>query len=286
VATDALGSNAGRLVRTRLAATITPTAANRAAAPDGRLQVLPGQGGIALGIRLGEPALARRGDHVEPGLSLGHAEPAANRAIQVLSCVGNPVELLDGPAKGARGMVFGKHGAVLAALPQEALALAAPGDRVAIEAQGAGLALGAAPEVTCLSLSPALALAWLGAPAGDGRLRVPVVAELPPEAAAAGIGMPSQRFNMDLHSDQPPMAALCADLAFGDLVAVRDQDHRFARSYRRGWVAVGVISHGSTIAGGHGLGLMTLLTAPASAIRLEPSPEANVARLMGQWGTL
>jgi hypothetical protein len=286
VATDALLSNADRLVRSRLAAMVTPTAANRAAAPDGRLEVLPGQGGIALGIRLGEPALARRGDHVEPGLSLASAEPAANRAIQVLSCVGNPVELLDGPARGARGMVFGKHGAVLAALPQEALALAAPGDRVAVEARGAGLALGAAPDVTCLSLSPELALAWLGAPGADGRLRVKVAAELPAEAAAAGIGMPAQRFNMDLHSNQPPMAALCANLAFGDLVAVHDQDHRFARRYRRGWIAVGVICHGSTIAGGHGLGLMTLLTGPGSAIVLEPMAEANVARLMGQWGTL
>lgn len=285
MATDVLGSNADRLVRSRLAATVTPTAANRAAAPDGRLEVLPGQGGIALGIRLGEPALARRGDHVEPGLSLALAEPAANRALQVLSCVGNPVELLDGPAKGTRGLVFGKHGAVLAALPQEALALAAPGDRVVVEARGAGLRLGAAPDVTCLSLSPELALAWL-APGGDGTLRVPVAAELPAEAAAAGIGMPAQRFNMDLHSDQPPMAALCATLAFGDLVAVRDQDHRYARSYRQGWLAVGVICHGSTIAGGHGLGLMTLLTGPAAALRLEPSGEANVAQLMGRWGTL
>ena len=121
-------TNAARLVRTRLTAMITPTAANRAVAPDGRLDVLPGQGGVVMGVRLGDPALDWRGDHVEPGISLAHADVSVNRAIQILSCVGNPVEVADGPARGTRGLIYGKHGAVLAALPQDKLALAAPGD--------------------------------------------------------------------------------------------------------------------------------------------------------------
>jgi hypothetical protein len=283
VATDALRTNGARLVRTRLGAVIVPTAANRAVASDGAVEVLPGQGGVVLGIRLGDPALACKGDHVEPGMSLGHPDAAASRAIQILSCVGNPVEIVDGPGSGARGMVYGKHGTVLAALPQQALALVSPGDRVAIEACGAGLAIDERSEVTCLSLSPELAERWLGGPDEEGRLLVPVVAELPAEAAAAGIGMPSQRFNMDLHSDQPPMAELCRGLGFGDLVAVHDQDHRFGRQYRRGWIAAGVICHGRTIAGGHGLGFMTLLTGPAGHLRLLASVRANVARLMGLW---
>jgi Domain of unknown function (DUF4438) len=286
VATDALRTNGVRLARTRLGAVIVPTAANRAVAADGALEVLPGQGGVVLGIRLGDPALARKGDHVEPGVSLGHLDIAANRAIQILSCVGNPVEIVDGPGSGARGMVYGKHGAVLAALPQQALALVSPGDHVAIEACGAGLAIDGRSEVSCLSLSPELAEHWLGGPDEEGRLLVPVVAELPAEAAAAGIGMPSQRFNMDLHSDQPPMAELCRGLRFGDLVAVHDQDHRFGRRYRRGWIAVGVICHGRTIAGGHGLGFMTLLTGPGGHLRLLVSDRANVARLMGHWQEL
>jgi hypothetical protein len=286
VGTDALRTNGARLVRTRLSARIVPTAANSAVAANGALEVLPGQGGVVLGIRLGDPALARKGDHIEPGVSLGHLDTAANRAVQILSCVGNPVEIVDGPGRGARGMVYGKHGTVLAALPQEALALVAPGNQVAIEACGAGLAIEGRSEVTCLSLSPELAECWLGGPDDEGRLLVPVAAELPAEAAAAGIGMPSQRFNMDLHSDQPPMAELCQGLGFGDLVAVRDQDHRFGRQYRRGWIAVGVISHGRTIAGGHGLGFMTLLTSPANHLHLVASDRANVARLMGRWKEL
>lgn len=286
MATDPLRTNATRLVRTRLTATIIPTAANRATAPDDVLEVLPGQGGVVLGIRLGDRALAGKGDHIEPGISLGHPEPMVNRAIQILSCVGNPVEVVDGPARGARGMVYGKHGTVLAALPQEALMSVAPGERVVIEACGAGLAIESRPEVSCLSLSPELLARWLVASDEDGRLVVPVVAELPAEAAAAGIGMPSQRFNMDLHNDQPPMAELCRGLGFGDLVAVHDQDHRFGRRFRRGWVAIGVISHGTTIAGGHGLGFMTLLTGPADRFWVAQASQANVARLMDCWGFL
>jgi hypothetical protein len=72
------------------------------------------------------------------------------------------VEVVDGPARGARGLVYGKHGAVLAALPQEALAFVAPGDRLVIEACGAGLAIENRPELTCLSLSPDLGMRWLG----------------------------------------------------------------------------------------------------------------------------
>ena len=112
--------NGDRLVRTRLTGRIVPTAANRVVAPDGRLRTLPGQGGVVVGIGPGDPAAGWAGDHVEPGISLGHPEEAANRALQVLSCVGNRVTMLDGPAAGAVGVVVGKHGQVLAQLARVA----------------------------------------------------------------------------------------------------------------------------------------------------------------------
>jgi hypothetical protein len=114
---------------------------------------------------------------------------------------------------------------------------------------------------------------------------VPVRTVLPAEAAAAGIGMPSARFNMDLNSGQGRVEALARDLGFGDLLAVEDQDHRFGRRLARGWLAVGVICHGRTIAGGHGLGFMTLLTGPRDAFRLDPSAPASLAAI-GLGGTV
>lgn len=273
-------SNAGRLVTTRLAAWIQAGAANCVVAPSGKVKTLPGQGGVVTGIGLGTEAGSWIGDHVEPGLSLEHPDPLANRALRALSCAGNPVAVADGPAAGAKGVVYGKHGAVLAMFAAADLARMAPGERVAIDAQGVGLAIDDAPDVTLHSCSPMLLHRWLGALEADGRLVVPVSAILPPVAAAAGIGMPAAMFNMDLHIYDEPVAAAAANLRFGDIVAVLDQDHRYSRRFAKGWVAVGVISHGGAGAGGHGHGMMTLLTAPLDRLKLELSSGACLGTLL------
>jgi len=156
VATNPIVLNAGRLVRTRLSAIIQPTRANAAVAPDGRLQVRPGQGGVALGIALGSPAGGWVADHLEPGVSLAHPEPAANSALQTLACAGNRVTMVDGPAAGAEGVVFGKHGAVLAMFAGADLARIAPSEWAVIVAQGVGLAVEGEPDFVCHSCSPQL----------------------------------------------------------------------------------------------------------------------------------
>jgi hypothetical protein len=111
-------------------------------------------------------------------------------------------------------------------------------------------------------------------------LRVKVAAVLPSVAAAAGLGMPAAMFNMDLHTSSPPVAELARDLRFGDIVAVMDQDHRFGRQHRKGWVMVGIVSHGAAVGGGHGLGLMTLLTAPAERFIFEITADARLSTLL------
>jgi hypothetical protein len=276
--------NAERLVRTRLAAWVQPAAANRIVTPSGEARTLPGQGGVVTGIGLGDRAGPWAGDHVEPGLSLWHPDPQANRALRLLSCAGNPVVMLDGPGAGARGVVYGKHGAVLAMFAQADLARIAPGERVAVEAEGVGLAIDGEPDVYCHSCSPSLLRRWIETRDADGKLVVPVVAILPAVAAAAGIGMPAAMFNMDLHVYSAPVDEMARDLRFGDIVAVLDQDHRYHRRFAPGSVAVGIISHGAAAAGGHGYGLMTLLTAPADRVTLSRTLDARLDRmLLGPW---
>lgn len=279
MAIEAVRTNAARLVRTRLAACIQPTQANRANDAAGVAHTLPGQGGVRLGVRLGDPASGFLGDHLEPGIALHHPDPAANRALQILASVGNRVTMTGGPAAGAEGRVYGKHGGVLCIFPQADLARMAPGEWAAVEAEGLGLAVAGEPDLVCHSCSPALLERLLSAD-GD-RLGVPVRAVLPPEAASAGIGLMVQRYNIDLNTAELPVAALSAALRFGDIVAVQDQDHRYGREYREGWVAIGVICHGRCIAGGHGFGFMTLLSVPSARLRLRVTPEANVGRLLG-----
>ena len=93
-------------------------------------------------------------------------------------------------------------------------------------------------------------------------------------------------FNIDLQVDQPPVDALAAGLRFGDVVALRDHDHRWGRQVRSDWVAVGMIAHGHSVGGGHGLGMITLLSGPADRFALERSAEATLSRLLHfPWAT-
>jgi hypothetical protein len=226
-----------------------------------------------------EAALGWASDHLEPGATLGHSDPSANEALQVFSCVGNQAIVVDGPAAGDLGRVIGKHGGVLVAFPPVTLRRLAPGERVAINARGVGLGITGEPDVVFHSCDPDLATRLLE-PAEDGRMRVRVRAVMPPEAAGAGMGMLARQFNLDLQVSEGEPARIARDLHFGDIVAVLDQDHRFLRGPREGWLALGVIAHGQSIGGGHGLGLVTLVTGPSDRFILDQSPDASLASLL------
>ena len=274
-----MATNVNQLVTIRLRAQIQFGAANEAVRPDGTLDVLAGQGGVVTGIGLGDVAGNWKGDHVEPGVTLGHPNAEANRAIGLLSCVGNTVEVLDGAAAGSYGIIYGKHGGVLAMFASDTLNQLSAGDWIRVDARGAGLTDSDFPELTCHSCSPELYTAITKKP-NDGCLHISVTAILPSIAAAAGIGMPAAMFNMDMNTSIEPVADMAKALRFGDVVAVRDQDHRFGRQHRKGWSMVGVVSHGTTIGGGHGLGLMTLLSAPSECLKFEINEDAQIGRLL------
>jgi hypothetical protein len=273
--------NGGRLVRTRLLGYVGAPGANRVVDHEGRHVVRPGQGGVVLGVGPGDPADAWISDHLEPGASVIHPDAAANHALQAFSCLGNRATVAGGPAGGARGVVVGKHGATLVAFAPQDLARLAPGDPIVIDGCGLGLAIDGEPDVAIHSCSPELLARLLPGRAADGRLRAPVVTVLPAEAAAAGIGMDVARFNIDLQVDQAPVAERAAGLRFGDVVAVLDQDHRFGRQVREGWLVLGVIAHGHSVGGGHGLGMVSLASGPAARFALETSPRATLTALVG-----
>ena len=49
-------------------------------------------------------------------------------------------------------------------------------------------------------------------------------------------------------------------------------DHRFGRSYRRGWVAICLCIHGDSVLTGHGPGILTLITGPEDALGFTLDP--------------
>jgi hypothetical protein len=238
---------------------------------DGVPYVPAGDGGIVLGLRLGDSAFARSADHPAPGACLVHPDPAARHALAIYSCIGNPVVVRTGRAAGANGAVIGKRGEegrVIAGFRQQDLALMRPADQVSVRACGQGLRPpGFSEQVTVLNVDPAL-LAALPVSAGSGgRVSAGVRITVPSSLAGNGIGRPAAGWDLDLQLAAPAPGG-GADLLLGDLVAVTGLDARHNMGYRRGWVTVGVVVHGSSPLPGHGPGITPVLTGPQAALEV------------------
>ena len=279
-----VATNAGQLVRQVLAGEVWPALADRHAyrvGPDGQPFLLPGMGGVTLGVHCGDPATGYASDHLEPGASIRHRDPGANMALQFLTCVGNQVRVVSGPAAGALGHVIGQHAYVLADFDEPAAADLASGDAVTVLATGQGLALPDHRPVTVKNCDPALLDAMPGGTRADGRLEVHVAARVPAQAAGAGTGMISEYANTDLMGAYQglgdDLSLGLEGLRIGDVVSLADADHRYGRGYRPGYLTIGVISTGQCMLFGHGPGPSTLLSGPADAFHLVDDPDANLA---------
>jgi Domain of unknown function (DUF4438) len=274
----ALRSNEERLVVLGLDASVShPGAGGYGVDDGGRPVLLPGMAGVCYNVRVGTPVFGWVGDHVEAGVSAGCEEPGRHLALQFLACVGNPVRVVSGPAAGAQGTVVGKHAYVLVDFPQDALDRLAPGDRLLVRACGQGLQLLDLPDVALRSLGPEL-LRALPLRLEQGVLRVAVAAELPAHMMGAGLGMSSEWANCDvmLTSRETVERLGLERLRIGDVVAMRDQDHRFGRGHRGGMCAIGVVAHGVGVIPGHGTGVITIMSGPAARFALEHDEQANV----------
>ena len=128
-----LRTNADKLVKISVMGEVASPVIGKSVyrvSPTGTPKILPGVGGITYNLRVGDPACGWVADHVEPGVSVENKEndprygQGANAAFNVLSCVGNEAIVATGDAKGAKGVVTGKHGGinhVLADFQPEAL---------------------------------------------------------------------------------------------------------------------------------------------------------------------
>jgi hypothetical protein len=233
---------------------------------DGRPYVPAGDGGIVLGLRLGESAFGRDADHAAPGACLVHPDQAARHALTIYSCIGNQATVRTGQAAGARGVVVGKRGElgrVVVSFDQEDLARMRPSDQVAVRACGQGWRPPGFPsEVALLNTDPAALRRLPVTVDGDGAsVTAGVRAIVPSKLAGNGIGRPAVGWDLDLQLGADE------DVLLGDLVAVSDLDARFNLGYRRGWLTIGVIVHGASPLPGHGPGLTPILTGPAGVLR-------------------
>ncbi len=251
---------------------------------DGSSYVPVGDGGIVLGVRLGESVFARDADHAAPGACLVHPDPGARHALTVYSCIGNQVVIRTGLAAGARGIVVGKRGEegrVIISLAQEDLARLRPADQVAVRAYGQGWRPASFPaEVTVLNTAPAAFAALPIAVTGDGRVLAGVRMIAASKLAGNGIGRPAAGWDLDLQLSVPGQqsgngSGRAGRLLLGDLLAVSDLDARWNMGYRRGWLTVGLVVHGASPLPGHGPGITPILTGPAGVLQAEPDPAGH-----------
>lgn len=250
--------------------------------PDGVGKMLPGMYGIMYTARVGDPAFGWAADHVEPGASIANPDTREDFALHYLTCIGNEAEVVTGLAKGARGIVTGEHARILVDFPPEALEEMTVGDTIQIRTRGRGLALEGHPAIEFKKTSPELARA-LGLRVDDGRVVCPVAMALPARIMGSGAELNAEFVDQDLMSgDRALMAELGIDaMRLGDLIGIRDVDHRFGRSFREGWVAICLCIHGDSVMTGHGPGILTLVTGPAELLDFEIDPDANIAHSLG-----
>lgn len=266
-------SGAARLVSVNLAASVEQASVGTdpyRIDADGAPYVPTGDGGIVLGVRIGDGVWQHVGDHAAPGACLTHGDPAAGYALSAQACIGNVVTVRTGAAAGERGMVTGKRGEggrVIVTFAQPVLGRLRPGDQVAVLGRGQGAA-DLVPGAVLRNIDPDL-LRHLPVEAAGGVASVGVRAVLPSRVVGNGIGRPTPMWDLDLQLTLASAARFGADgLRLGDLVAITDIDARFNAGYRRGWVSVGLVVHGGSPQPGHGPGVTVILSGPADAFAI------------------
>jgi len=258
---------------------------------EGKPVVLPGVGGITYNIRVGDLAVGWMADHVEPGVSVKNKEKderypgGANMALNILACVGNEAIVVSGDAKGAKGVVTGKHGGiehVLVDFPTEAMEKMLIGDKILIKAFGLGLKLLDYPDIKVMNADPNF-LEAIGIKPMDDKIEVPVTHIIPASIMGSGLGADqtySGDYDIQLFDESIVEEYGLEDLRLGDLVAIQDADHSYGRIYLKGAMTIGIVVHTNSVISGHGPGVTTLLTSRTGKIVPRIDSDANIAKIL------
>ena len=287
-------TNIDRLVKISVMGEVSNPVFGRSAyriSADGKPTVLPGVGGITYNVRVGDLATGWMADHVEPGVSIKNKEKTdrspggANMALNILACVGNEAKVISGDAKGAKGVVTGKHGGiehVLVDFPPDIMEKLLIGDKILVKAFGVGLQLLDYPDIKVMNLDPDFLKAIDPQPNGD-KLEIPVTHIIPAAIMGSGLGADqtySGDYDIQLFDESIVKEYGLEDLRLGDLVAIRDADHSYGRIYREGAVSVGIVVHSDCVISGHGPGVTTLFTSSNGKIIPRIDSDANIAKLL------
>ena len=136
-----LKTNKDKLVQVSVMGEIShpsPTGSYRNGGP----RLSPGGAGIKLNFSVGDCAYGWLADHFEPGVCLQNRGSVRQfTALNALACIGNEGRVVNGEAKGEKGVVTGKHGysKTFVDFPLETLEKLTIGDRIQVTGWGVGL---------------------------------------------------------------------------------------------------------------------------------------------------
>ncbi len=284
--TNTLSTNGGRLITTAAVARVTPIG-ERGYSPDfdGTPNLRFGSGSINYSVTVGDSAYGRaNADHVEPDVSSRDVNPPA---LSFLACIGNEATVITGEAKGAKGLVIGKHGSTMLWFPRDVLEQLTLEDRFQIRARGIGLKIDGFEDVRVNKVSPHL-LENMGIEVDGDRLVVPVAKRVPGRIMGSGVGLASNAYiiegtDYDIQTTDPATVEEydLKSIRIGDVVAIEDHYDYWGKGRYQGAVTIGVVAHGHSFHAGHGPGVNPILTALPGRIEVRDDPNANIAYYLG-----
>jgi hypothetical protein len=252
---------------------------------DGVPWIVPATASITYNCQIGDYCMGLVGDHVEPGVSVKNSDPLEDSAFNVFACVGNVAKVVSGDAKGALGIVTGKHGGadhVMCWFAQETLEQLNIDDKIMIKAYGTGLQLSDYPQIKCMNLDPEL-LKKLPIVEQNGYLEVGVTHIIPAYLMGSGLGsstMQSGDYDIMTRDLTSYEALKLETLRFGDLVFISDHYNGYGPDYRLGAGTLGIVIHGDSAISGHGPGVTVLMTAKDQSLRPVINDQANLKKYL------
>lgn len=263
-----------------------PVGGNYRISNDGKPMILPATGGISYNVAIGDSVFNWAGDHVEPGVSIRNENNSENAALITFACIGNEAKIVSGDAKGKKGYVTGMHGGidhVLIHFEKDILEDLAIDDKIMIKAYGQGLNLPDFENVHVMNIDPDL-FEKLNIKEENSKLKVNVVAKVPPYLMGSGIGSKSAATDGDydiMTADMEEIKRLGLDkLKFGDIVLLQDCDNTYGVGFLKGSVSIGVVVHSDCIKSGHGPGVTVIMTSKESVIEGVIDENANIGNYM------
>jgi len=265
---------------------------------DGKAKLGLGPGGVKYNVKVGDPCLGwPHTEYLEPGVALiGFEEGSTSGpytasgtgiAFVKLSCLGNKVTMINGDAKGAKGVVTGKGGMGGTSMhlqvwfPYDTLDKICTGDKVKVVSEGVGLEI-SGWEGRIFNLAPSLFEA-LNSTLTKDILGLPVTKIIPIKAMGYGVGQGSGETGTWCIQSNPPSLVDeigISDLCFGDIVALTDALIDYGKGYYKGAVTIGVITTGGSDQAGQGPGVMAIATSLKGKIKPRLDKNANIAKLL------